>query len=66
MVRLVPLVAIGVMHMQAKKIITVASIVLFAVTLSSCGNTIRGMGKDAANTVDATKSAGHRVARAAN
>ena len=33
--------------------------------LSSCGNTIRGMGQDTANTVDATQSAGHRVNRAA-
>jgi entericidin B len=50
--------------MHAKKIITIASIVFVAAALSSCGNTIRGMGKDAANTVDATKSAGHSVAKA--
>ncbi|WP_376741449.1 entericidin domain-containing protein [Sinorhizobium psoraleae] len=35
-------------------------------TLSSCANTIRGMGQDTANTVNATESAGRRVARAAN
>ncbi|MCJ9674575.1 entericidin [Neorhizobium sp. BETTINA12A] len=35
------------------------------VSLTSCGNTIRGMGKDAANTVNATQDAGRRVDRAA-
>lgn len=34
--------------------------------LSSCANTIRGMGRDAASTVDATQSAGNNVANAAN
>jgi len=51
--------------MHSKKIITIASIVLISAALSSCGNTIRGMGKDAANTVNATQSAGHSVAKAA-
>ncbi|MNL85230.1 hypothetical protein D3C87_2134760 [compost metagenome] len=35
------------------------------VTLSGCGNTIRGVGRDAANTVDATQAAGRSVERAA-
>jgi len=45
---------------------TYAVIALLASVLlvSACANTIRGVGKDAANTVDATKSAGHRVAKA--
>lgn len=34
-------------------------------SLASCGNTIRGMGKDTANTVDATQNAGTRVGKAA-
>ncbi|WP_373458400.1 entericidin [Neorhizobium huautlense] len=34
--------------------------------LSSCGNTIRGMGRDTANAVDATQSAGRDVDRAAS
>ncbi len=34
--------------------------------LTSCGNTIRGIGKDAANTVDATQAAGKSVEKAAN
>jgi predicted small secreted protein len=43
--------------------------VVFALTavvaLSSCGNTIRGVGNDAANAVDATQDAGRSVDRAA-
>ncbi len=35
------------------------------VLLSSCGNTIRGMGRDTANTVNATQDAGRSVDRAA-
>jgi entericidin B len=42
---------------------------LIAVTatllVSGCANTIRGVGADAANTVNATQSAGNRVANAA-
>ncbi|WP_244530410.1 entericidin [Rhizobium sp. NFR07] len=33
--------------------------------LASCGNTIRGAGKDLAGTVDATQNAGKRVDNAA-
>jgi entericidin B len=36
-----------------------------AVLVSGCANTIRGVGADAANTVNATQSAGNRVANAA-
>jgi predicted small secreted protein len=35
------------------------------VALSSCGNTIRGAGRDAANAVDATQDAGRSVDSAA-
>jgi predicted small secreted protein len=48
-----------------RTIVTLAAVSLCALTLSSCGNTIRGVGKDAANTVDATQNAGKRVDRAA-
>ncbi|WP_105430831.1 MULTISPECIES: entericidin [Neorhizobium] len=44
---------------------TTAALVILVATLSSCGNTIRGLGKDTANTVDATQNAGKRVDRAA-
>lgn len=41
-----------------------ALLVFFALSaaLSSCGNTIRGLGRDTANMVDATKDAGEDVA----
>ena len=41
--------------------------IVFAVVAmaSGCANTIRGVGADAANTVDATQSAGRNVAGAA-
>jgi entericidin B len=42
------------------------SIVLAALlALSACGNTIRGVGRDTANAVDATQDAGNNVANAA-
>lgn len=47
--------------------LTKISIVLAAfLALSACGNTIRGMGRDTANAVDATQDAGRSVERAAN
>jgi entericidin B len=45
--------------------IAIASLALIAGSLSSCGNTIRGVGKDMAGTVDATQNAGKRVENAA-
>lgn len=42
------------------------SIVLAALlALSACGNTIRGVGRDTANAVNATQDAGRSVERAA-
>lgn len=42
--------------------------VLLAVTLglTSCGNTIRGIGNDLGNAVDATQDAGRSVANSVN
>ena len=40
--------------------------ILAILAISGCANTIRGMGADTANTVNATQSAGHRVARSTN
>jgi len=51
--------------MYANKIPAVAALLLAVLTLSACGNTIRGIGRDTANTVDATQDAGHSVQRAA-
>ncbi|MEP7454795.1 entericidin [Phyllobacterium sp. SB3] len=39
--------------------------VLAVVTLAGCANTIRGVGADTANTVNATQNAGQRVANSA-
>jgi len=43
---------------------TAAAVILVAMTLglSSCGNTIRGIGNDLGNAVDATQDAGRSVA----
>lgn len=51
--------------MTVKTVGVVAALLVSMVSLASCGNTIRGMGKDAANTVNATQDAGTRVERAA-
>ncbi len=58
--------------MQARNIVTAKTMtkigIVFTalVMLSACGNTIRGMGRDTANAVDATQDAGRSVERAAN
>ncbi|MFL0693935.1 hypothetical protein SAMN05880561_10622 [Rhizobium sp. RU33A] len=52
--------------MMAKKLTAGAVLVLTVFALSSCGNTIRGVGQDAANTVDATQSAANNVDAAAS
>ena len=39
-----------------------AAALLLVLALASCGNTIRGFGKDASNTVDATEDAASDVA----
>jgi len=46
--------------------LTRMTIVLAALlALSACGNTIRGMGRDTANAVDATQAAGRDIDNAA-
>ena len=50
--------------MTSKTVTVIAALFVTAAALSSCGNTIRGVGADAANTVDATQSAGRNVDRA--
>jgi len=49
------------------KMVRIAPLAAIAVTLLlvGCGNTIRGMGQDTANAVDATQDAGRKVERAA-
>jgi len=40
----------------------IATALLAVLMLASCGNTIRGMGRDTSNTVNATKDAANDVA----
>ena len=49
-----------------RSVITVCTVIASLAVLASCANTIRGVGKDTANAVGATKGAAHNVARAAN
>ena len=42
------------------------AILISASMATACANTIRGIGQDTANTVNATQSAGNKVAKAAN
>lgn len=51
---------------MTKSTIATISVVCVALSvLAGCANTIRGMGQDTANTVNATESAGKKVVRAA-
>jgi len=43
----------------------IGSALAILLVLSSCGNTIRGIGRDTANAVNATQDAGRSVGRAA-
>lgn len=51
--------------MSAKKTTTIVLALAALMTLSACANTIRGMGRDTANAVNATQAAGNDVDRAA-
>ena len=46
--------------------IRISAFALAALMMAGCANTIRGMGQDTANAVDATQDAGRKVDRAAN
>ncbi len=52
--------------MKVSSITRVAAIACVMLAAAGCANTIRGVGADAANAVDATQAAGNNVARAAN
>lgn len=51
--------------MSVKSILSIGAIVLSVVAFGGCANTIRGVGQDTANTVNATQSAGSNVGHAA-
>ncbi len=51
--------------MTKNNVAKLAAVFTALALLSSCANTIRGVGKDAAGTVNATQAAGANVANAA-
>jgi entericidin B len=53
----------GNSSMKLSQFATIA-VLAGALAVSACANTIKGVGKDAANTVNATESAGKSVANA--
>lgn len=46
--------------------VKISAALMLLLALSSCGNTIRGVGRDTANVVNATQDAGRSVNRAAS
>jgi entericidin B len=52
--------------MTASLSLRLAVLAMLALASTGCANTIRGVGQDAANTVDAAQSAGNTVATAAD
>ena len=52
--------------MTVKTLATVGAVLVALSTLTACGKTIRGIGQDTANTVNATQSAGKKVANSVN
>lgn len=53
-------------HLSFNHSARLALIVSFMLGLSSCGNTIRGIGNDLGNAVDATQDAGRSVVNSVN
>ncbi|MEZ2128690.1 MULTISPECIES: entericidin [unclassified Sinorhizobium] len=47
-----------------KTVTTIAAACCILISVSACANTIRGIGRDTANTVNATQNAGNRVGHA--
>jgi predicted small secreted protein len=54
----------GPVMFNIRNIFTTGIILVSFVTLASCANTIRGVGRDTASAVTSTKTATHDVARA--
>lgn len=51
--------------MTAPTFSKIAAALAVLMVLASCANTIRGVGRDTANAVNATEDAGHSVKKAA-
>lgn len=52
--------------MTASLLTRLAVLTVMALASTGCANTIRGVGRDTANTVNATQNAGSNVAKAVN
>jgi entericidin B len=52
--------------MTASLLARLAVLTVMAIASTGCANTIRGLGRDTANTVDAAQNAGENVAEAAD
>jgi len=52
--------------MTAKNLARLGIVFTALLVLSACGNTIRGLGRDTANAVDATQDAGRRGVHSVN
>lgn len=50
---------------EMKQVSAITATCLVILALASCANTIKGVGRDAANTVNATQNAGNRMGNAA-
>jgi predicted small secreted protein len=51
--------------MTASTLAKIGAACIVLMTMASCANTIKGVGRDTASAVNATQSAGHTVAKAA-
>lgn len=51
--------------MTASTLAKIGAACIVLITMAACANTIKGVGRDTANAVNATQSAGHTVAKAA-
>jgi entericidin B len=53
----------GIIMRNHRNVLKASLILVALAALTSCGNTVRGLGQDTANMVHATKQAGSDVAR---
>ncbi len=51
--------------MKVSVLLRLAAVIVVGALAAGCANTIRGVGQDTANAVDATQNAGRNISRAA-
>lgn len=52
-------------EMKVSVLSRLAAVIVVGALIAGCANTIRGVGRDTANAVDATQNAGRNISRAA-